>query len=110
MLLLGFSDTYKGGGRTNTETRVQGSCAFMLLINIVHAPACVCVVHAGLVLMYESGIVVLDLADTAVGWLDGSDEGSFQAKSRCESPLLNVPAADTLGGSQHLCLFVPQTY
>lgn len=40
--------------------------------------------------MYENGIVMLDLADLAVGCLGDSDEAP--AGSRCESLLLILPA------------------
>ena len=52
-------------------------------------------VHAGLVLMYESGIVVLDLADTTMGWLDGSNDGSSQPQSR-KSPLAGLTCCLTV--------------
>ena len=48
-------------------------------------------VHAGLVLMYESGIVALDLADTTLGWLDDCNDGSSQPKSRCEFLFAALP-------------------
>lgn len=63
---------------------------------------CACGVHAGLVLMYESGIVVLDLADTAVGWPSDSDDNSPQQECRCESPLLVQPVAETGHSNQRL--------
>ena len=48
-------------------------------------------VFAGLVLMYESGLVMLDLADTTAGWLSDSGDAP-QPDARCESLLLILPA------------------
>ena len=41
--------------------------------------------------MYESGLVMLDLADTTAGWLSDSGDAP-QPDARCESLLLILPA------------------
>lgn len=70
--------------------------------SILQMSLCVCGVHAGLVLMYESGIVVLDLADTAVGWPNDLVNNSSQQESRCESPVLVEHVAEARLSNQRL--------
>ena len=69
------------------QIHTSQSLIFPPMDQLIHMWVC-----AGLVLMYESGIVMLDVADTTAGWLNDSD-GAPQPDARCEFLLLTLAAA-----------------
>lgn len=73
-----------GEGEDDTEQHLTN---LLPIINVTCMRIC-----AGLVLMYESGVVMLDLADVTSGWLSDSDAAP-QPDARCESLLLILPQA-----------------